>query len=54
MDAAAYVLQNFTQGEFESLSLTLRTGVEAILTFVTEGLEIAMTRYNNAGVDADD
>lgn len=46
MEAADYVLQNFSKSEQELLELTLNRAVEAILTFVTDGLDKAMNLYN--------
>jgi PTH1 family peptidyl-tRNA hydrolase len=46
MDAAAYVLQDFSRGETEILDEVLERGVEAVLTFITEGLTTAMNQYN--------
>jgi len=46
MEAADYVLQNFSKSEQELLELTLNRAVEAILTFVTDGLDKAMNVYN--------
>lgn len=51
MDAAAYVLQDFTSSEQAELPQILQTGVEAVQTFVTEGLEAAMTRFNGQAID---
>jgi PTH1 family peptidyl-tRNA hydrolase len=52
--AAAYVLQNFSRDEEEFLPPLLDRAAEAALTFVTDGLEKAMTRYNgDAGVKDD-
>jgi PTH1 family peptidyl-tRNA hydrolase len=51
MDAAAYVLQEFTSAEQAELAQILQTGVEAIQTFATEGLEAAMTRFNGQAID---
>jgi len=48
MDAAAYVLQDFTNAEKKVLDPTLDTAVDAILTFITEGLDAAMNRHNGA------
>ena len=48
MDAAAYVLQEFTQKELLSVSETLDRAAEAALTFVTEGLNAAMNKFNGA------
>jgi PTH1 family peptidyl-tRNA hydrolase len=44
--AAAYVLQNFTREETEFLPSVLDRAAEAALTFVSDGLERAMNRYN--------
>jgi PTH1 family peptidyl-tRNA hydrolase len=44
--AAAYVLQNFSRDEAEFLPSVLDHAAEAALTFVTDGLERAMNRYN--------
>jgi PTH1 family peptidyl-tRNA hydrolase len=46
MEAADYVLQNFSRQEAERLPAILDQAVDAALTFVTEGLETAMNRYN--------
>ncbi|MEJ2711344.1 MAG: aminoacyl-tRNA hydrolase [Anaerolineales bacterium] len=46
MDAAAYVLQDFSRGEIEILDEVLERGIEAVLTFITEGLTTAMNQYN--------
>jgi PTH1 family peptidyl-tRNA hydrolase len=46
MSAADYVLQDFTAAEVDLLTPTLERAVDAILTFVTEGLETAMNQYN--------
>jgi PTH1 family peptidyl-tRNA hydrolase len=48
MDAAAYVLQDFSAGEAETLSATLERGVEATLIYIAQGLEAAMNQYNRA------
>ena len=44
--AAAYVLQEFSRSEEALLPEVLDRAAEAALTFVTNGLEIAMNRYN--------
>jgi peptidyl-tRNA hydrolase, PTH1 family len=49
MDAAAYVLQEFTSKELLIVSETLDKAAEAALTFVTEGLNAAMNKFNGAG-----
>ena len=46
MEAAAYVLQDFSRQEGELLNIVLDTAAEAILTFVTDGLEKAMNLFN--------
>jgi PTH1 family peptidyl-tRNA hydrolase len=46
MSAADYVLQDFSSAEIELLNPTLDSGVEAVLTFIIEGLETAMNQYN--------
>jgi peptidyl-tRNA hydrolase, PTH1 family len=46
MDAADYVLQNFSHQEAEILSPALDRAVEAVLTFVSLGLNTAMNQYN--------
>jgi PTH1 family peptidyl-tRNA hydrolase len=46
MEAPDYVLQDFTQAELALMSDTLGSAVEAALTFVVEGLEAAMNKYN--------
>lgn len=50
MDAAAYVLQEFSNKELQAVSETLDRAADAALTFVEEGLNAAMNKYNgNAG-----
>ncbi|MEN4041207.1 MAG: aminoacyl-tRNA hydrolase [Anaerolineaceae bacterium] len=46
MDAAAYVLQDFSPGEQQLLDLVLQRAVEAAQVFLTDGLEQAMNRFN--------
>jgi PTH1 family peptidyl-tRNA hydrolase len=46
MEAAAYVLQVFSASEKELLHIALDAAVDAILVFVTEGLEAAMNKFN--------
>ncbi|GAB4577917.1 MAG: aminoacyl-tRNA hydrolase [Anaerolineales bacterium] len=41
-----YLLQDFTYEEQTRLAPVLTDGANAVLTFVTEGLEIAMNRFN--------
>ena len=51
MQAPDYVLQDFSKGDQSIVSETLNRAVEAALTFVTEGLNAAMNRFNGAGLD---
>ncbi|MEW6286199.1 MAG: aminoacyl-tRNA hydrolase [Chloroflexota bacterium] len=46
MDPAAYVLQDFSRDEMNELSLILDRGADAVLAFVTHGLNKAMNDFN--------
>ena len=46
MDPAAYVLQNFSRADLLIVSETLDRAADAVLTFVTDGLNMAMNRFN--------
>ena len=46
MAAPDYVLQDFSNGEMSIIFEILDRAVEAVLTFVTEGLDMAMNKYN--------
>ncbi len=46
MEAREYVLQNFTDEEMKLVSETLNRAVEAVLAWITDGLEKAMNRFN--------
>ena len=48
MDPAAYVLQNFSRDEMQTLSEVLDHGAEAVLAFVTHGLNKAMNEFNGS------
>ena len=48
MDAAAYVLQNFSKDEMQTLSEVLDHGAEAVFAFVAHGLNKAMNEYNGS------
>jgi peptidyl-tRNA hydrolase, PTH1 family len=50
MDAADYVLQDFSQKELMAISETLDRAADAALTWVTDGLNTAMNKFN--GVSA--
>jgi len=41
-------LQNFSQAETSELPAILERGVEAVFTFITQGIEAAMNHYNPA------
>ncbi len=47
-DLADYVLSRFSKAERETMGLAIERACEAIETFVREGLEAAMTRFNRA------
>lgn len=49
MDAAAYVLQAFTQKESQQVAELLDKAADAALTWVTDGLDAAMNRFNGNG-----
>ncbi|HEY2981935.1 MAG TPA: aminoacyl-tRNA hydrolase [Anaerolineales bacterium] len=46
MDAAAYVLQDFSRDEQSAVSGILDRAADAALTFVTAGLDKTMNKYN--------
>jgi PTH1 family peptidyl-tRNA hydrolase len=46
MQAPDYVLQEFSNSELVLISETLDLAAEAVLTFVSEGLDSAMNKYN--------
>lgn len=46
MDAAAYVLQEFSQKELLAVSETLDRAADAALTWMAEGLNAAMNKFN--------
>ena len=46
MQAPDYVLQDFSNADLKIISETLNRAVEATLTWVTDGLEAAMNKYN--------
>lgn len=48
MEAADYVLQEFSPAESSELPAILERGVEAVYTYVTLGIAAAMNRYNPA------
>ncbi len=46
MDPAAYVLQDFDRSDLVALSEILDHAADAVLTFITEGLNTAMNQFN--------
>ena len=46
MPVPAYVLQDFSDAETEILTFLLNEAVQAILTYITDGIEQAMTEHN--------
>jgi len=46
--AADYVLQSFSKDELEVLPFVLDRAVEAVMTFVDSGIEVAMNKYNTS------
>lgn len=51
MDPADHVLQDFGADELETLSEVLDRAADAALTFITDGIDLAMTRFNAAPRD---
>ena len=51
MDPAAYVLQDFSADEESLLEETLERAVAAIETWLRQGIEVAMDRYNRHSGD---
>jgi PTH1 family peptidyl-tRNA hydrolase len=49
MEPAAWVLQDFRGPEVEALHIQLDEAVAAVETFLSEGIDLAMTRHNSAG-----
>jgi PTH1 family peptidyl-tRNA hydrolase len=54
MNAGSYVLHDFSRQEVEFLPEFLDRGVEAVQTFITQGLVEAMNRYNGPGYEDSD
>jgi len=48
MDPAAYVLQDFSRDEMKTLSEVVDRAAEAALSFVVDGLNKAMNKYNGS------
>jgi PTH1 family peptidyl-tRNA hydrolase len=54
MEAAAYVLQDFSAEEAALLPEILDLAGDAALTFITQGIEAAMNRYNGDALDGEE
>jgi PTH1 family peptidyl-tRNA hydrolase len=52
MDAAAYVLQDFSKEDLKLLPDILSHAEQAVLEFVVNGLDAAMNKFNGTAVDA--
>ena len=46
MDAVAFVLSRFSADERDIIDKTVQTAVEAVLCWLRDGVDLAMTRYN--------
>lgn len=53
MLASAYVLQDFSKSEQDELPFILRRGVDAILTYITTGIDAAMNLFNSKLTDGE-
>ncbi len=52
MDPAAYVLRPFAEHESALVARTIDRAVQAVATWLREGIESAMTRYNGPATEA--
>jgi peptidyl-tRNA hydrolase, PTH1 family len=46
MDPAAYVLQDFSRDEAAVVNVMLDQAVQAVTTYITDGITLAMSRFN--------
>ncbi|WP_374685790.1 aminoacyl-tRNA hydrolase [Promineifilum sp.] len=53
MDPAAYVLQDFGRDELPAAGEMLTTAVEAMESFVRDGIQLTMNRYNQSSVGSE-
>lgn len=53
LDSVDYVLKGFKPAEKEDLMIILNCCADAIEVFINEGVEIAMTKFNNNYLDGD-
>ncbi len=48
MDPADFLLQDFSEDEQDLLDIVLRRTVEAVFSYVQDGVDLAMTKYNGS------
>jgi PTH1 family peptidyl-tRNA hydrolase len=53
-DSADYVLDRFRKSEQEAIDIAIRTAADAVATWVAEGIDRAMNRYNIGCKNNDD
>lgn len=53
-DSADYVLERFRKSELASIDAAVRTAADAVATWVTEGIDQTMNRYNIGCKNSDD
>ncbi|HEY5983851.1 MAG TPA: aminoacyl-tRNA hydrolase [Anaerolineales bacterium] len=51
MDPAAYVLQEFSGDDLDVISAVLDRAADAALSFVDEGIAVAMNRFNGSAIE---
>lgn len=54
MPPAAYVLQDFGKEDESTVAELMDTAVKAVETYLTEGINLAMSRHNGKGLTIDD
>ena len=54
MEPAAWVLQDFRGPELDQLAIQLDEAVAAVESFLSDGIDLAMTRHNSAGNGRDE
>ncbi len=54
MNAAAFVLSRFSADEREVIDRTIQTAVDAIVCWLRDGVDLAMTRYNTKNGSAEE
>ena len=51
MDAADYVLMNFTEKEQPDMQITIKQAADAVLCWINKGIEAAMNQYNKTNTE---